>query len=233
MSSNMPAYNPDALKWLEALIDQWAAGPAAIGVTSAMIADLNTDITTARDAFTTVQHVRAEAKASTSFFHESADDMRRNAAAVISTIKAFADTSSSRSAIYTAAGLTPASNPTPLPTPGQPSNLLATLQQDGSITLTWDGKGPTGTVYQVYRQLAGEDSFVIVGAAGARLKSFNDQTVPRGSASVTYMVRAQHADKFSLYSPVTTAQFGKTSAVASGKMGTAAGKMGEAVKAAA
>jgi len=37
MAENMPAYNPDALVWLEGRIDAWLADPAAIGLTPAQI----------------------------------------------------------------------------------------------------------------------------------------------------------------------------------------------------
>lgn len=210
MSTNLPSYNPDALIWMEAHIDQWDADPAAVGLTSATVVDLQADITNARDAFTSVQQLRTDAKTGTSTFRTLGDTMRASAGDAIITIKAFAENSDTPETVYTAAGITPPDPSTPTAAPDQPSNVSATLQNDGSITVTWDGKGPTGTVYQIYRKLPLETVFSVIGNAGSRLKEFNDATVPSAIAYATYQVRGQHAEKFSTFSSQVTAQFGGT-----------------------
>ena len=167
MSTNLPSYNPDALIWLEAHIDMWTASAATIGLTSAVVTAIQSDITDARDAFTSVQALRADAKVGTSEFRTRADSMRENASNAIITIKAFAENSS---------------------TPG--------------------------TVYQIYRKLPLETTFSVIGSTGSRLKEFSDTSVPSAIASVTYQIRAQHAEKFSLFSSQVTVQFGGTDGVA-------------------
>ena len=214
MSTNLPSYNPDALIWMEAHIDQWDADPAAVGLTSATVVDLQADITNARDAFTSVQQLRTDAKTGTSTFRTLGDAMRANAGDAIITIKAFAENSGTPSTVYTAAGITPTDPSTPTPAPDQPANVSAMLQNDGSIMVTWDGKGPNGTVYQIYRKLFGETTFSVIGNVGSRLKEFSDTTVPSAIASVIYQVRGQHAEKFSLFSSQVTVQFGGTDGVA-------------------
>ena len=210
MSTNLPGYNPDALVWLEAHITMWTASAATIGLTSAVVTSIQSDITDARNSFTSVQALRADAKVGTSDFRTKADTMRENASNAISTSKAFAENSDTPSTVYTAAGITPTAPSTPTPAPDQPGNVSAMLKNDGSIMVTWDGKGPTGTVSQIYRKLPLETTFSVIGRTGSRLKEFSDTTVPSAIASVTYQVRAQHAEKFSLFSSQVTVQFGGT-----------------------
>ena len=78
----------------------------------------------------------------------------------------------------------------------------------------WAGKGPSGTVYHVYRKLFGETTFTQIGNVGSRIKEYNDATVPGAIASATYQVRAQHGEKFSAFSSQVTAQFGGTDGAA-------------------
>ena len=44
MSTNLPGQDTPALEWLEARINGWVADPAGIGLTSAVVTDLATDI---------------------------------------------------------------------------------------------------------------------------------------------------------------------------------------------
>jgi hypothetical protein len=67
------------------------------------------------------------------------------------------------------------------------------LLQTGALELKWKCNNPSGTqgtIYEVKRQIGGVGSggFVFVGASGVR--SFTDDTLPSGSAPVTYQITA-------------------------------------------
>lgn len=208
MAENMPAYNPDALNWLEGHIDAWLADPAAIGLTPAQVAALETEITTARASFMHAETIRAESLNATLAFQTDADQMRHSAARMIATVKAFAENEPEPMTVYTAANISPRAPRSPLPPPDQPGNLRATLLTTGAVKLTWDGTGPSGTVYEVYRKLPGETTFDLVANVGAKKKTYTDKALPAGTTSVHYQIRAIRGDSASTFSPAYTIQFG-------------------------
>jgi hypothetical protein len=208
MGINLPSDRRPALEWLEGHIVGWNTNFASIGLTSAQVLDLAQDIANSRSTFTTVQTSRAAARADTQDWYDSIDALHKKAAGLITTIKSYAATSGTSAAVYAAADMTPRSNPSPTPAPDQPTSVLATLQPNGSVTVSFDGKGPGGTVYQVYRKLVTESNFSLIGTVGAKTKEFNDPTVPSAIASAMYQIRAQHGEKFSLFSASTSVIFG-------------------------
>ena len=220
MGENMPGYNPDALTWLEGRIATWQADPAGIGLTSALVTTLATDVTTSRNAFTSVQTVRGESKNATEAFKVSGDGMRASASLLIATIKAFADASSDPQLVYDAANVSPQDPRSPAPPPEQPANLEAVLQNNGTIELSWSGRGPTGTLYEVYRRLPTETTFDLLGNVDALTKSYNDAAIPAGTTFLTYQVRAVRGDQVSPFSTQFSIQFGSIDAAA--EMGMAA-----------
>lgn len=188
MGTNMPSTNHDALEWLEAHTALWNANYASIGLSSAQVIDLTQDVTNVRANFTAVEAVRADSKSKTSAFNTNAAAMRAKASTLISTIKSYAGTSGSSSTVYTNAGLTPKDPGTPAQPPSQPTALKAVLNGDGSVTVSWEGSGPTGTVYNVSRKLVTESTFTFLGQSGAREKEFTDSSVPPATASAVYTV---------------------------------------------
>ncbi|MCH7793386.1 MAG: fibronectin type III domain-containing protein [Planctomycetes bacterium] len=221
MGTNLPSPNHDALEWLEGHIAQWAANAGGIGVASAVVTDLATAIVNTRTAFVSTETIRSDSKTATSNFHTVADGMRAEAAPVVANIKNFAENSADPQAVYTLAGITPADPPSPALPPEQPGNLSATLNGDGSVTIEWDGRGPTGTVYILRRKLATETAFTQIGQGDSRVKSFTDFTVPSGIASALYTVQGVRGSDASPVSPALTVLFGSADAEA-GEMGLAA-----------
>ena len=221
MGSNMPSTNHDALEWLEGRITGWVANPAAIGLTSAVVSDLAADIADTRTSFTSVEEVRGDSKAATSAFHLNGDEMRTNASNAITSIKSFAVNNADPQAVYTAAGITPPDARTPVGPPEQPSGLKATLNGDGSVTVSWDARGPVGTVYNVSRKLATEAVFTFIGQGAAQDKQLIDSAVPAGTITAAYIVQGVRGGNLGLMSNAMTVFFGTADAGA-GEMGLAA-----------
>ena len=210
MGTNLPSNNSSALTWLEARIASWVAGPGAIGLTSAQVTDLATDINNARTSFTSVQTVRGEARDGTVEFNAKAKTMKQNASLLIADVKAFANAAPIPEQVYSAASILPNDPPSPAPVPEQASILSAVLGGDGSITINFKGRGPTGTVWEVSRQLEGETSFSHVGHADSTSKSFTDSTVPGTVSSATYRVQGIRGSVSGPFSFSFNVQFGGT-----------------------
>ena len=214
MGTNLPANNSSALTWLEARIASWVAGPGAIGLTSAQVTDLATDIINARSSFTSVQTLRGDARDGTVDFNAKAKTMKQNASLLIADVKAFANAAPVPEQIYTAASILPNDPPSPSAAPEQASILNATLGGDGSVTISFTGRGPTGTVWEVSRQLENETSFSHVGHADSITKSFTDSTVPGTVSSATYRVQGIRGSLSGPFSFSFNVQFGNTDGAA-------------------
>lgn len=210
MADNLPGYNPDALSWLEGRIAGWVADPTAIGLTSAVATSLATDIINARTDFTSVQTIRGESKNATTTFRGSGDLMRANAAKAIISIKAYAKNAAVPQTVYDAANISAPDPRGPVAPPEQPTDLEAVLQNNGSILVSWSGKGPSGTLYELYRKLAGETSWTFMANVDALTKEFSDAGVPAGTVSASYQVRALRGDQASPYSTLFSIVFGNT-----------------------
>ncbi len=208
MGTNIPAGRRQKLEWIEGLIAQWSTNQAAIGLTSASVIDLAGDIANTRAAFTTVETVRADSKAKTTNFYIKADAMHVKASDMVQTIKAFAENSNTPGTVYSLAGITPADPRSPVAPPAQPIISGITLNSDGSVTVAWDGTGPTGTNYLIRRKNAGETAYTLVGQAGPSDKAFTDATIPALTSSASFTVQAVRGDDESLLSPAVTVQFG-------------------------
>ncbi len=127
---------------------------------------------------------------------------------MIANIKNFADNQSNPQLVYDAANISPADPPSPIPAPATPTNLKANLGNNGSIFISWDGTGASGTLYEVYRRVDGETTFTLLGNVDAKTKEFNDAGLPLGTTFATYQIRAVRADKASLFSTQFNIQFG-------------------------
>lgn len=190
MPVNIPNGRVQSLQWLEGIISQWGDNQALIGLTSAQVISIGTEIANTRQAFSSVETVRADSKAKTGNFYALSDDLSQTAASYISIIKGTAMSSETPAAVYLAAGITPKDPPSPLAPPEQPVIESLTLNSLGDITLTWTGRGPVGTVYIVSRKLNTEPTWTIVGQTGGLDKVLIDSAVPDGTASASYNVTA-------------------------------------------
>jgi len=211
MGTNLPSGHRQTLEFLEAHIAQWNTNQGAIGVASAAIIDLSTDVANARVAFNSVEMVRSDSKAKTQNFYSQANDIHTKGADVISTIKAYATSSGDAANVYLLAGLTPKDPSQPAPAPEQPTNGSAQLGGNGAVIINFEARGSTGTVWQVWRQLGTETEYTFLGSADSTTKSYADNTIPAGASSAQYTVQGVRG---SVKGPVSFAilvQFGGVS----------------------
>ena len=214
MASNLPSDKQAALTWLEAHQVQWNDSLDGIGLTSAQTVELGLEIANARAAFTSVQSIRADAKAETQTWYSKATSMHKVGSELITSIKAFAENSDDPDAVYLIAGITGKAPPSPIPAPGTPTIDNAQIMGNGSVRVNFSGTGPVGTVWRVSRKLDGETSFSIIGSADAKTKSYVDATIPTGIDSATYIVTGERGSEVGDPSFAMTARFGAAAAAA-------------------
>ena len=173
----------------------WAANAAAIGLTPASVTALGTLTTAARTAFNAAEAARQSAKSATQAFYDAVRAMHSGPGAgqdMIDTIRNFAETKNMPN-VYVLAQIPPPAipgDPSTAPPPGTPFEFRVSLLQNGALELKWKCNNPSGTqgtIYEVKRSIGG-GALNFVGATG--VKSFTDDTLPSGSAPVTYQITA-------------------------------------------
>lgn len=227
MSNNGPTVPSGILPRLgfyEERIDKWENSAVNIGiapVSAAALADLIKD---ARTAYNASQAAKLAAKEATDAQTAAMRAMSSAGADAIAYIKAFADskpTIAQRDAVYALASLPIPTPPSAAPAPQVPQNLIADPNANGTVSVRWKASGNAGSVYFVQRKLAGNNSFVDIGVTSS--KSFIDGTVPAGTFSCQYQVRAVRGSQSSVYCQPIGVQFGAGGAVGySGNVGLAA-----------
>ena len=220
MSMNLPARSLPTVEWLEARISGWNTNYASIGLTSAQVIDLATGLTNARTAFTSVTKIRADSKSLTLDFNGQATVIHDKAAGMIANIKAFAEASGDASTVYALANVSPADAPTPAGPPVTPSNVRATVQNGGNVLIEWDGSLSQRTFFEVLRIVDSAIEYSRIASIGE--KEYVDTTVPTGTATVQYAIRAVRGTDISLNAGPAVVQIGATPIDEEGAMPVAA-----------
>lgn len=180
------------IEFYEAHLAPWTTSAAAIGLTPASVTALGGLTTNARKAFDAAEAARQAAKSATQAFYDAVRAMHNGPGAgadMIDAIRNKAQTTNNPN-VYTLAQIPPPATPGATPPPGTPFDFTVGLLQDGSLELKWkcgNPSGTQGTIYEVKRQIGG-GAFAFVGATGVR--TFTDDTLPNGSAPVTYQITA-------------------------------------------
>jgi hypothetical protein len=89
------------------------------------------------------------------------------------------------------AQLAPPDPKSPIAPPGMPYKFTTTLAQGGELLLKWKCNHPRGaeqTAYSVYRRIGHDGVWEYVGQTGK--KKIIDDTIPPGTASLTYRIQA-------------------------------------------
>ncbi len=181
------------LEFYEAHLPVWEPNAAAIGLTAGQLTALDTLVIAARNAFDAHQAAKNAAQAATNAWYNAIDAAHENGSNLIAIIKTYA-TSTSNPNVYSTAQIPPPAAPKPAPPPGAPTEIAATLENNGSITLRWTltQPAPGASVYTtILRQLNGTGPFVPLGDTGE--KEFNDPSVAPGTPKVTYLLQARRA----------------------------------------
>lgn len=172
----------------------WTADPASVGLTEQACAELGVKLAKAQADLSNQNSKKAAAKAATAASNDSAQDLRSFGGKQINTIRAFAEGTNDPS-VYTKAQIPAPADPTPAPAPGEPYDLVASIDNNGNVVLTFkaeNAQSHTGVFFEVRRKLDGQSSFTLVGSTGT--KGFTDQGIQSGTASAVYNVTARRGD---------------------------------------
>ncbi len=190
----MATYPRDQTKlaaWARSHADVWSQDPSAIGLTPAQVAAFNGVVDEFEARRLEAITARNAARSATAMSNHAKLVMRNAASDLVRTIRAFAAMNGA-SDVLARAQLPIIAQASPVPPPGQPTNLSFSIGSDGALTLAWTAKHPKGSdrvVYLVRRKLAHEKGYTFLGASGE--KSYTDDTLPVGVASATYVITAQ------------------------------------------
>lgn len=177
----VPKNPADQITFYAVHLPEWAADPAAIGLTEKITVELEAKLAAARAAHEEALALRSAAEAATLRYREAVRAMHARGGRAIASIKAFAGITGDTS-VYARAQIDPprvGGRGPSRPVPGAPSITSATVGSDGACTIAWtaapgDSVGPSsGSYFEVLRQRAGlgETAAVVIGSvAGLMLR---------------------------------------------------------------
>ena len=186
----VPKGRAKRLAFYEIHVPIWTAHFDEIGVSAELIAELAEATAAAREALSAQHQAQAAARSATLRYNTAVRDVRRVGSRVMKVIHAKAQQGGDNSA-YALAGISPPAKPSPIAPPGRPYAFRIALAQTGVLTISWkcdNPKGAAGTMYKVYRRIGATGAFVFLAQVGR--KKFVDETIPPGTATVTYQVQA-------------------------------------------
>jgi len=186
----IPNTRLEQLIFAEAHLPVWNTTPAAIGLTAAQVTALTSLIQEARKDFDASVAARDASKAATEAMYGSIGQMRDQLAAMVRSIKTFAEASADPAAVYSAAAIPAPLPPSQTPPPGKPFEFRVEVLDFGALRINWkcdNPEGVAGTVYEVFRGAQGSP-LQYVGITGSR--EFVDETIPRSILPMVYRITA-------------------------------------------
>ncbi|MFG0285226.1 MAG: hypothetical protein ACF8R7_12450 [Phycisphaerales bacterium JB039] len=204
----MPNGRIDLIRFFEARLGAWSADPAAIGLSAQQLADLSAMVAAGRAALDDAEELRNLARAATLTFNDAVGDIRKAGGSALNTIRAFAEAGADPAAVYAAAQIPPRAQPSPAPAPQAPTDFAFTLLGDGALELRWSAPAPipgAEVFTTIHRKLDGAGDFALL--AGTGEESWTDRTIPAGTVSAQYMLRALRRGQVSPPSAITTVYF--------------------------
>lgn len=203
----------DRIEWFEQRIESWTTGHALIGLTTAQCSALDTAILAARKSYQDARSARLAAKNATLAQASALRTLSNLGGDAIRYIRAFAQsqpTEAARDAVYENSSVPPLSPPTPAGPPEVPTDVVGDPNADGTVTLRWSGSTANQTFFSIFRRVGNSTTWTQLGAVAVR--TFIDSTVPGGTPSVRYYVRAQRNNQVSPASDEAVVNFGVSQA---------------------
>jgi hypothetical protein len=196
----------ERIQWFEQRINSWLAAPAAVGLSAAQCTALKNAIVAARVAYDAAQLARIASKNATIGQKTAVTTMTDLGSDSLRFIKAFAEAAANPDAVYQAASVPPPAPPTPPGPPVPPTDVTADPNADGTVTIKWKGSTAYQTFFTVWRRVGNSTQWLQIGSVAT--KSFVDASVPPGSPTVTYALRAQRNTQVSAPSDEAIVNFG-------------------------
>lgn len=197
----LPSTKLAQIEWFEQRLAAWVANTAAIGLSPDQVSQLQGEIAAARGAYMSSQQARNDSKSATVTFYDATVTLVDDGRDLITTIKAFAEATGDNN-VYALADVPPPSDPVPAGPPQTPEGVEGNINSDGAVELTWKGTLAFSTFFEVLRKIEGETTWTVINSVGT--KEYLDETVPVGTTSVQYRVRAKRgAETSAANDPIT------------------------------
>lgn len=210
MATNMPTTIPELINWCNVHSPAWSTNAVAIGLSSSQATAFTALCATFIKANNDAQAAREASKFATNALKDAMSAVQVTGGAYINLIKAFAETTHNPN-VYNLAQVSPNSPPGTVPEPVAPQQFGATVNADGSLTITWKVAQPAGTTnvqYRVYRRVNTTSAdYTLVSTEGSK-KSYTDENLPYGVDLVQYIVQPVRSGVVGPMSPAFTVQFG-------------------------
>lgn len=145
-----------------------------------------------REDYKQAEAARLASKCATMNLTNSLSTMGQIGAGCIKTIRGKA-LSSMDASVYSKALIPAPTAATPSGIPPQPTDLRMSIDDGGTVNLTWNGSTRHNTYYTIWRKLPGETGFTMIGTVGG--KKWSDDTVTAGTAFATYFVKPHRGNK--------------------------------------
>ncbi len=213
MAKVVPDSRTDMIAWFAQRAPIWAANGAKIGLTPEQITALAGFVNTAQTTEAAAFAARAASKDATVVYHNEAEVLRDFGAGLVKTIKAYADATDNPN-VYSDASIPPPAPPAPLGPPATPTDVTASINNEGHVELNWSGSRAGGTSFLVERTVTpvGGSTGAWTLLASVEERDFIDTAVPQGLASALYRIKAQRAGGTSVASEPGQVLFGTASA---------------------
>jgi hypothetical protein len=192
--SLVPDAKSDKITFFQTRLAPWSDHASEIGTTPEAVTDLMDKTNNARAALAEQGAAQDTAQAATLKLNLALDAMATAGAAIIGQIRSHA--SMNGDGVYSLAQIPPPAAPSPIAAPGKPDRFSFKVDSRGVLFLKWkcaNPKGAVGTMYQIWRCIGIDGEFVYIGGSGT--KSFIDDTLPAGTATLTYRVQAIRSTK--------------------------------------
>ncbi len=221
---DIPKKQTEFLAFCTAHANMWLANAASVGILPATATAFKNHAGTAQATFDASEAAKVAAKAATNNNDIAMKLARNDAADIVRTIRAFAETTNNPG-VYSLAGIAPPAPPTPAPKPAKPEMLSSGLESSGALTLYWKATNLRGgtVTYSIGRKLPGENSFTIIANTGGNAaangrptgrrgqKQWTDSTLPVNSNGVQYVITGTRGDISGDPSEILTVTFGVSS----------------------
>ena len=207
MSINtIPKISPRApyVAWCQAHAEAFAQNFAQIGLSAAKAAAYQAVVDETLAAIEEMNQIKAAYHAAVAKVDAAMEKLSNGPSGtseVVRTVRAFARSSATPDAVYSAARIDPPAPPTRKPAPAAPSDVRVTIEPvSGHVQLKWKARQPAnGTTYLVKRRVNSAGPWEFIGTAGSD-KTFVDTQLAPGAiplTSVQYSIQAQRSNLFS------------------------------------
>jgi len=193
-SRTIPVDKAGQLEFFETRITAWTESAAEIGLLASQAAQLSLLLTSARESYDSSQAAKQALKGLIEVQDANLAAMTQYGSQLVQTIRAFA-VQTGDPQVYATAEIEPRREPTPIP-PFPASNLRYELTTSGALELRWDGRLSTGTSYILERAFFNEQGQPLPFEAIAFVDGlrYTDASIPSGTGSVLYQVKALKGD---------------------------------------